>query len=112
MGAPVGVAATYVRDRSILARAFTQEPASYLEGSASQQLVEHSMDSLGILYADFGVELSSPPRGVIVWAMLKEIGVEGLRARIVRHNDMAARIAERVRSHPSLELLAEPTLSI
>jgi len=48
----------------------------------------------------------------VVWAMLREIGVEGLRARIVRHNDMADRIAARAREHPNLELLREPTLSI
>jgi aromatic-L-amino-acid decarboxylase len=112
MGAPVGVAATFVRDREILYRAFTQEPAAYLEGSFLHEDVEHSMESMGIPYCDFGVELSALPRGVIVWAMLKEIGVEGLRARIVRHNDMAARIAARVRTHPNLELLCEPTLSI
>jgi aromatic-L-amino-acid decarboxylase len=112
MGAPVGVGATFVRDRELLYRAFTQEPAAYLEGSFLQQDVGHSMESMGIPYCDFGVELSALPRGVIVWAMLKEIGVEGLRARIVRHNDMAARVAERVRAHPALELLAEPTLSI
>jgi len=33
LGAAVGVAATFVRDRELLRRAFTQEPAAYLEGS-------------------------------------------------------------------------------
>ncbi|MCP5191450.1 MAG: hypothetical protein H6987_00125 [Pseudomonadales bacterium] len=48
--------------------------------------VTRSADSLGLPYGDFGVELSSPSRGVVVWAMLQEIGVEGMRDRIVRHN--------------------------
>jgi aromatic-L-amino-acid/L-tryptophan decarboxylase len=48
----------------------------------------------------------------VVWALLREIGVEGMRARIVRHNDMARRIADAARAHPDLELLLEPTLSI
>lgn len=112
MGAPVGVAATFIRDREILLRAFTQEPAAYLEGAVADAASGHSLSSLGIPYADFGVELSSPPRGVVVWAMLKEIGSAGLRARIVRHNRMAARVAERVRENRQLELLHEPTLSI
>jgi aromatic-L-amino-acid decarboxylase len=112
LGAPVGVGATFVRDRQLLHRAFTQEPAAYLEGAASNAEVVHSMDTLGIPWADFSVELSAQPRGAIVWALLREIGVEGLRARIVRHDDMAARIAERVRAEPRLELLAEPVLSI
>jgi aromatic-L-amino-acid/L-tryptophan decarboxylase len=117
LGASVGVAATFVRDRELLRRAFTQEPADYLEGTVEQdaatpRLVEHSLDDFGIPYYDYGVELSAPCRGVVVWAMIREIGVEGLRARIKRHNDMAQHIADRARKHPNLELLVEPTLSI
>jgi aromatic-L-amino-acid decarboxylase len=117
LGASVGVAATFVRDRELLRRAFTQEPADYLEGSVEQdaatpRLVEHSLDDFGIPYFDYGVELSAPCRGVVVWAMIREIGVEGLRARIKRHIDMAQHIADRARIHPNLELLVEPTLSI
>jgi aromatic-L-amino-acid/L-tryptophan decarboxylase len=117
LGAQVGVAATFVRDRELLRRAFTQEPADYLEGAVEQEqsaprVLEHSMDDFGIPYYDYGVELSAPCRGVVVWAMIREIGVEGMRARIKRHNDMAAHIADIARSHPNLELLVEPTLSI
>ena len=112
LGAQVGVATTFIRDREILYRAFTQEPADYLEGSADSPEVRHSLDGMGIPYYDFGVELSSPPRGVVVWAMLKETGSEGLRRRIVRHNDMAAHVAGRARGEGNLELLLEPTLSI
>jgi aromatic-L-amino-acid decarboxylase len=127
LGASVGVAATFVRDRDYLLRAFTQEPADYLEGSASQseidQLdanqidapsvkIEHSLDDFGIPYFDYGVELSAPCRGVVVWAMLKEIGVEGMRARVIRHNDMAKYISDFAHHHPNLEVLSEPTLSI
>lgn len=117
LGASVGVAATFVRDRDILARAFTQEPADYLEGSIEQDggetpSIEHSMDDFGVRYYEYGVELSAPCRGIVVWAMLKEIGVEGMRERIVRHNDMARHVAQVARDHPDLELLQEPTLSI
>jgi aromatic-L-amino-acid decarboxylase len=117
LGAAIGVAATFVRDRELLRRAFTQEPADYLEGAVEQdqgmpRLVEHSMDDFGIPYYDYGVELSAPCRGVVVWAMIREIGVAGLRARIRRHNDMAQHIAAVAREHPNLELLMEPTLSI
>lgn len=112
LGAPVGIGATFVKDRSLLYRAFTQEPADYLEGACYEDKVQHSMDSLGIPYAEFGVELSAPCRGVVVWALLKEVGRLGITARIVRHNDMANCIAERVRKHPNLELALEPELSI
>lgn len=117
LGASVGVAATFVKDRDFLLRAFTQEPADYLEGSVEQDdspnsKMEHSLDDFGIPYFDFGVELSAPCRGIVVWAMIQEIGVQGLRQRIVRHNDMARDIAVAAKNHPNLELLDEPTLSI
>jgi aromatic-L-amino-acid decarboxylase len=122
LGASVGVAATFVKDRDFLLRAFTQEPADYLEGSVEQDCGEqetgdsnkqqHSLDDFGIPYFDFGVELSAPCRGIVVWAIIQEIGVEGLRQRIIRHNDMARDIAEHAKQHPKLELLDEPTLSI
>lgn len=112
LGAGVGIAATFVRDRDLLFRAFTQEPADYLEGSVADDHAEHSMDSFGIPYFDYGTELSSPSRGVVVWAMLKEIGKQGMKERIVRHNDMARQVARLAKSHTNLELLQEPTLSV
>ncbi len=121
LGASVGIAATFVRDRDVLQRAFTQEPADYLEGSAldsnssvenAPAIVEHSLDDFGIPYFDYGVELSAPCRGVAVWAMIKEIGVEGMRERVKRHNDMARFIAQFAHEHPNLEVLSEPILSI
>jgi len=117
LGASVGVAATFVRDRDVLLRAFTQEPADYLEGSTDQggqesPVFEHSLDDFGVPYFDYGVELSSPARGVAVWALIKEIGVSGMRARVMRHNDMANYLAKFAAAHPHLELLAQPVLSI
>ncbi|PCJ48686.1 MAG: pyridoxal-dependent decarboxylase [Gammaproteobacteria bacterium] len=118
LGASVGVAATFVKDRDYLLRAFTQEPADYLEGSASQAdespatHIEHSLDDFGIPYFDFGVELSAPCRGIVVWAMIREIGVEGLTSRVVRHNDMATFITKFATNHPNLEVLSTSHLSI
>lgn len=113
LGAPTGIAATFVRDRSILHRAFTQEPANYLEGSFSDpDDARSSLESMGIPYADFGVELSSPARGVVVWSLLRELGRSGVAQRIRRDNDFARQLAAAVRRHDHLELLSEPVLSI
>lgn len=113
LGAPVGVATTFVRDRGLLQRAFTQEPADYLEGSFTvEDGIQTSFDSMGIPYGDLAVELSAPARGVMVWAILREIGVEGLRARIVADNDLARHVTDLARQHPRLEALTEPQLSI
>jgi aromatic-L-amino-acid/L-tryptophan decarboxylase len=113
LGAPVGIAATFVRDRSILYRAFTQEPAAYLEGSFGDPDDIHvSLDSMGVPYADFGVELSSPARGVVVWSLLRELGRAGVAERIVFDNDLARHLATLAHANEHLEVLAEPTLSI
>jgi aromatic-L-amino-acid decarboxylase len=117
LGASVGIAATFVRDRQLLYRAFTQEPSDYLEGSVEQDansapVIKHSLDDFGIPYFDYGVELSAPCRGVVVWALIREIGVEGIRQRVKRHNEMARHLSEFANAHPKLQVLSEPTLSI
>ncbi|MEO1889904.1 MAG: aminotransferase class V-fold PLP-dependent enzyme [Cycloclasticus sp.] len=113
LGAPVGIGATFVRDYQALHDTFTQGDADYIEATVvDDEHVENSMDAMGFPYYDLGVELSAPTRGAIVWALIREIGVEGMTARICRHNEMARRVAEQVKQHPNLELALEPTLSI
>jgi len=112
LGAPVGIGATFVRDRSLLHRAFKQGESDYLEGSLSNEHTQHSLDNLGVPYYDFGVELSAPSRGAVVWALIKEIGREGIQERICRHNAMAQHLSNFAHDHPNLEVLQEPTLSI
>jgi aromatic-L-amino-acid decarboxylase len=114
LNAPVGVAATFVRDADLLFRAFTQEPAAYLEDvqAGEGEDVQYSLDSMGVLYSEFGVELSSPSRGVVVWSILRELGRDGVAARVSDDNGFARRLADHVRREPHLELLTEPTLSI
>jgi aromatic-L-amino-acid decarboxylase len=112
LGAPVGIGATFVRDRGLLHRAFTQQASDYLEGSFTTAKAEHSMDNGGIPYYDFGIELSAPSRGAVVWALIREIGEDGLRDRICRHNAMARYVAEKAHAHPNLQVVQDPTLSI
>lgn len=90
------------------------EPAEYLEGAVGigTDAVQSPFDDFGELYHDFSVESSTPSRGVQVWAILKEIGAEGIRERVMRHNDFARHLASRVEEDDRLELLALPTLSI
>lgn len=113
MAAPLGNGVTFVRDESLLRRAFTLEPAAYLEGSASQTGSQDSpFDDFGRPFFDYNLDQSAPSRGVAVWAILKEIGADGMKQRVVRHNSYARQLAEMVSSNPVLELLAEPVLSI
>jgi aromatic-L-amino-acid/L-tryptophan decarboxylase len=75
----VGVGATYVREVGLLQRAFAEGEAAYLEGSFSIDDAGYAtqFDDMGAAWADMGVELSAPPRGVHVWAVLREIGRDG-----------------------------------
>jgi aromatic-L-amino-acid decarboxylase len=108
------VGAVFVRDRGILGRAFTLEPAEYLEGAVVDSATDLSspFDSFGELYHDFNLDQSAPSRGVMVWAVLREIGASGMRERVRRHRDFARHLADLVAADDRLELLAEPVLSI
>jgi aromatic-L-amino-acid decarboxylase len=112
LAAPVGCGAAFVRGRALLGRTFTLEPAEYLEGAASPGEVQSAFDNFGELYHNFNVDQSAPSRGVQVWAILQEIGAEGMRERVIRHNNFAQHLAVRVEKDDRLELLAKPTLSI
>ncbi|HEX8696943.1 MAG TPA: aminotransferase class V-fold PLP-dependent enzyme [Longimicrobium sp.] len=113
----MGIGCAFVRDAGLLERAFTLGPAVYVEGSQPMRLpppdmpVASQFDGLGYAFHHFGVEHTLPSRGVEVWALLKEIGAEGVRARVRRHNQYARYLAERVRRSPVLELMAPVTLS-
>ncbi|MGH2582913.1 MAG: pyridoxal phosphate-dependent decarboxylase family protein [Anaerolineales bacterium] len=112
LAAPVGCGATFVHDRALMGRAFTLEPAEYLEGAASEGEINSTFDSFGDLFHDFNLEQSAPSRGVQVWAILKEIGAAGMRARVVRHNNFARRVEQLARDDEHLEVLSSAVLSI
>jgi glutamate/tyrosine decarboxylase-like PLP-dependent enzyme len=115
MAAPVGTGATIVRDEGVLARAFAIETGDY-DRERDREPTAGDLPSpfleLGHGTPDMGVDFSTPARGVAVWAILSEIGADGMRARVTRHLDCARRVADRARSSDELELLLEPVLSI
>jgi glutamate/tyrosine decarboxylase-like PLP-dependent enzyme len=111
----MGYGTVFVRDGELLERAFTLEDAVYLEGSQpiydTNTPVKSQFDDFGQAFHHLGLEHSLPSRGVEVWAVLKEIGAEGIKARVRRHNEYARRLAERVHQSMDLELMAPVTLS-
>ena len=109
----IGVAATFVRQPGILQRAFAEGEAAYIDTSfATDSTAVTQFDSMGVNWADMGVELSAPPRGVHVWAVLREIGRDGFRDRVRRHRQFAQHVTRRAERHPRLEALTSPELSI
>ncbi|CAN5839338.1 aspartate aminotransferase family protein [soil metagenome] len=116
LAAPVGTGLAVCRDGELLARAFTIEPGEYdreRRGHVDDGSDPDSpWESTGRGTPDWGVDFSTPARGIPVWAILKEIGAAGMRERVTRHLDCARLVAERARASDELELLAEPELSI
>ena len=110
----VGVGATYVRDRDVLNRAFSEGDSAYIPNAFFQDpsAADSQFDMSGGRWADESVELSAPPRGPLVWATLREIGRRGVVDRIERHVGFAGAVADRVRADDRLELLCDAQLSI
>jgi glutamate/tyrosine decarboxylase-like PLP-dependent enzyme len=114
LATPVGCGAVFVRDRDLLTRAFTLEPAAYLDEQSDESGTARGrqFQELGHQFHHLGLEQTAPSRGVQVWSILKEAGAQGIRDRIRRHNGFARHLADRVRASPVLELLAPVDLSI
>ncbi|GAB4199830.1 MAG: aspartate aminotransferase family protein [Roseiflexaceae bacterium] len=111
----MGCGSVFVRDGGLLGRAFTLEPALYIEQSqpeyADGQPLTSQFDDFGYAFHHFGLEHSLPSRGVEVWAVLKEIGASGMAERVIRHNAFASYCGELVQSSATLKLVAPPSLS-
>jgi aromatic-L-amino-acid decarboxylase len=116
LAVPVGTGFAVCRDGELLSRAFAIETGHY--DRERRGTVDDGGDepspwlSTGSGTADWGVDFSTPARGIPVWAVLKEMGAEGMRERVRRHNDFARIVAARVRREAELELLSEPQLSV
>jgi len=115
LAVPQGCGAAFVRDERLLKRTFalglfpplqqTSPPADFYD-------VTSPFGAWGYFFGDCALELTSPARGVQVWASLKEIGAQGVRERVQRHNTYARILAKRIQASECLELLAPITLSI
>jgi aromatic-L-amino-acid/L-tryptophan decarboxylase len=112
LAAPSGSGAVFVRDHALQERAFTMEPADYAEGAMLTAEVNSTFDSQGDGYLQLGPEMSAQSRGVAVWAILKEIGADGVRDRVSRHCAFARRVFELALADERLEPVSQPTLSI
>lgn len=102
---PIEAGCVLVRDAAAQRRSFTVT-ADYLAAapgglaSRTRRLAEH------------GPQLSRGFRALKIWMGLKEHGVEKLGRLIQQNVDQAAYLAERVRAHAELELLAPAPLNV
>ena len=113
MAVPLGCGAAIVRDGALQQRSLViGRPDFHHFDPATRADVGSPFDEFGEGSLYSSVDFSARSRGLTVWAALKEIGVEGMRARVSRHLDCARRVAELAHAHERLELVSEPELSI
>jgi glutamate/tyrosine decarboxylase-like PLP-dependent enzyme len=89
-----------VRDKEILLKAMTQW-SSYLPA------IGHG-DRVPSAYVP---ELSRRARGVAVWALIRTLGRDGVRALVERHCRLARRFAERLATEPGIHIRNEVVLN-
>ncbi len=94
----------WVADRAALTSALSILP-EYLRNAASAS-------GAVIDYRDWHVPLGRRFRALKLWWVIRHYGAEGLRAALREDVALAAEFAERVRTHPSLELAAPQRLSL
>lgn len=102
--APFEVGCALVRDRGKHRAAFAVSP-EYLQGAARGI-------ASGEWLHEFGLQTSRGFGALKVWMALMEHGTEKFGRLIDQNVAQAAGLAELVRSHPPLELLAEPEANI
>jgi aromatic-L-amino-acid/L-tryptophan decarboxylase len=94
----------YVADRAALIRTLSILP-EYLRNKATES-------GAVIDYRDWQVPLGRRFRALKLWFVLRSFGVEGLRAKIREHIQLAREFADWVQADPRFELAAPVTLSL
>ena len=94
--------AYFVRDPKALTRTFAITPA-YLETREGAQVID---------YRDWGIPLGRRFRALKLWFVIRSYGVEGLKAMIARHIDLAQELARQVAQEKDFELVAPARLAL
>jgi aromatic-L-amino-acid decarboxylase len=88
--------AYFVRDQAALVRTFQVTP-EYLRTDQDRDVVN---------FRDWGIQLGRRFRALKLWFVIRSYGVEGLRAMIRRHVELAKELAGWVDADPDFELMA------
>ena len=100
--APFDACALIYRDPELGRRAHTQH-AGYLDALT---------DSDEFNPSDYAIQLTRRTRGLPLWFSLAAHGTKAYSDAIAKTMDIARAAADLIKSHPNLELLREPNLSI
>lgn len=94
--------AFYVRDRQALTRTFEILP-EYLKTDEDRDVIN---------FRDWGIQLGRRFRALKLWFVLRAYGLEGIRAKLRKHIEWTARLAELIRSDANFEITSPPVLAL
>ncbi len=94
--------AHFLRRPEDLTRTLSILPA-YLQSRETGQVID---------YRDWGIPLGRRFRALKLWFVLRSYGLEGLRAMLRRHIDLAAELAGWIREAADFELVTGPNLAL
>ncbi|MCF8262281.1 MAG: amino acid decarboxylase [Melioribacteraceae bacterium] len=98
---PIDFSALYIKNRSILKRAFSLVP-EYLKTEGGDEITN---------LMDYGVPLGRRLRAIKLWFVFRYFGLEGLKLIISNHIASAKWFEEKVKTHPKTKLFAPVTFS-
>jgi aromatic-L-amino-acid/L-tryptophan decarboxylase len=88
--------AYFVRDKVALLRTFQTSP-EYLRTAQDAEVVN---------FRDWGIQLGRRFRALKLWFVIRSYGVEGLRALVRKHVELARELANDIEQAPGFELMA------
>ena len=101
MFVPMDLSVLFLKDESIVRRAFSLVP-EYL-----------TTPEAGVVnYMDYGLQLGRRFRALKLWFVLRHFGARGIRERLRRHIALAAEFASWVSAEPGWEVMAPHPLSV
>lgn len=101
MFVPMDLSVLFLRDESIVRRAFSLVP-EYLTAPEADV----------VNYMDYGLQLGRRFRALKLWFVLRHFGAEGIRQKLRGHIALAQEFASWVRAQPHWEILAPHPLSV
>ncbi|MGI8766156.1 MAG: pyridoxal phosphate-dependent decarboxylase family protein [Gemmatimonadaceae bacterium] len=99
---PVDCSAFWVKDPSVLKRAFSLVP---------EYLVTREQDDV-VNLMDYGVQLGRRFRALKLWMVMRAFGTDGLASRIRNHCELAREFATWVENEPGWEVVAPGPFSL
>jgi aromatic-L-amino-acid decarboxylase len=99
---PMDCSVLWTKHPDVLRRAFSLTP----------EYLRTNEQDVALSYSDYSFQLGRRFRALKLWFVLRAFGMEGLRARVRHHCELATTFANWVRAEPGWEVLAPVGMSV